>query len=81
MAFLGVLNFIWDFESLPWIALSLAFTFSSYGLLRKMIPVKPLVGLLMETILLAPFAAVMILIWVVDGKGKYRRRLENYDFF
>ena len=62
MAALGVLNFLWDFDSLPWIALSLAFTFSFYGLLRKMIPVKPLVGLLMETVLLAPFAAVMIVV-------------------
>ena len=69
MAALGVLNFLWEFDSLPWIALSLAFTFSFYGLLRKMIPVKPLVGLLMETVLLAPFAAVMIVVWNVDGTG------------
>lgn len=69
MAALGVLNFLWDFDSLPWIALSLAFTFSFYGLIRKMIPVKPLVGLLMETVLLAPFAAVMIVVWNVDGTG------------
>jgi len=72
MAALGVLNFLWDFDSLPWIALSLAFTFSFYGLLRKMIPVKPLVGLLMETVLLAPFAAVMIVVWNVDGTGNIR---------
>ena len=69
IAALGVLNFLWDFDSLPWIALSLAFTFSFYGLIRKMIPVKPLVGLLMETVLLAPFAAVMIVVWNVDGTG------------
>jgi len=69
MAALGVLNYLWDFDSLPWIALSLAFTFSFYGLLRKMIPVKPLVGLLMETVLLAPFALVMIVVWNVDGTG------------
>ena len=81
MAALGVLNFLWDFDSLPWIALSLAFTFSFYGLLRKMIPVKPLVGLLMETVLLAPFAAVMIVVWNVDGTGNIGGRLENCDFF
>jgi len=69
LAALGVLNFLWAFDSLPWIALSLAFTFSFYGLLHKMIPVKPLVGLLMETVLLAPFAAVMIVVWNVDGTG------------
>jgi chloramphenicol-sensitive protein RarD len=70
-AALGVLIFLWNFGSLPWIALSLAFTFSFYGLFRKMIPVKPLVGLLMETALLAPFAAVLIVFWKVDGTGSF----------
>ena len=80
MAALGVLNFLWEFDSLPWIALSLAFTFSFYGLLRKMIPVKPLVGLLMETVLLAPFAAVMIVVWNVDGTGNIGGDLEIWIF-
>ena len=70
-AALGVLNFIWNFGSLPWIALSLAFTFSFYGLFRKMIPVKPLVGLLMETALLAPLAVVLIAFWGIDGTGHF----------
>jgi len=70
-AALGVLNFLWNFGSLPWIALSLAFTFSFYGLFRKMIPVKPLVGLLMETALLAPLAAVLIVFWEIDGTGSF----------
>ena len=69
MATLGVLNFLWDFNSLPWIALSLALTFSFYGLLRKMMPVKPLVGLLVETVLLSPFAVVMVVVWNLDGTG------------
>jgi chloramphenicol-sensitive protein RarD len=70
-AALGVLNFIWNFGSLPWIALSLAFTFSFYGLFRKMIPVKPLVGLLMETALLTPLAVVLIAFWKIDGTGHF----------
>jgi chloramphenicol-sensitive protein RarD len=70
-AALGVLNFIWNFGSLPWIALSLAFTFSFYGLFSKMIPVKPLVGLLMETALLTPLAVVLIAFWEIDGTGHF----------
>ena len=70
-AALGVLNFIWNFGSLPWIALSLAFTFSFYGLFRKMTPVKPLVGLLMETALLTPLAVVLIAFWEIDGTGHF----------
>lgn len=41
---------------LPLIALSLAVTFGVYGLLRKTLPVAPLVGLAAETGLMLPFA-------------------------
>ena len=44
-----------------------AFNFSFYGLLGKMILVKSLVGLLIETVLLANFAAILIVVWNVDG--------------
>ena len=77
LAALGVLNFIWDFGSLPWIALSLSFTFALYGLVRKVIPVKPLVGLLIETVLLAPLAIIMISIWMIDGSGSFGKQLET----
>jgi len=80
MATLGVLNFLWDFNSLPWIALSLAFTFSFYGLLRKMMPVKPLVGLFVETVLLSPFAVVMIVVWNLDGTGNIGCEWRNVIF-
>lgn len=46
----------------PWIALALAATFGVYGLLRKKSPVGPLIGLGLETLLLAPFA-VGFLVW------------------
>src|ERR1700722_1212426 len=41
---------------LPWIALTLAFSFAGYGLLRKVVKVESLPGLATETLLLAPFA-------------------------
>jgi chloramphenicol-sensitive protein RarD len=40
----------------PWISLALAFSFGSYGLLRKIVPVGAVLGLCVETLLLAPFA-------------------------
>lgn len=43
-------------ETFPWIALSLAATFSSYGLMRKFQPVDTLSGLTVETLILAPLA-------------------------
>jgi chloramphenicol-sensitive protein RarD len=40
----------------PWIALALASLFGGYGVLRKLAPVGAVVGLVVETLLLAPFA-------------------------
>jgi chloramphenicol-sensitive protein RarD len=44
---------------LPWIALLLAASFSTYGLLRKRMSVGPLVGGMVETTLLLPFGIIV----------------------
>lgn len=56
----GVIHFGWHLGHMPWIALSLAVTFGLYGLLRKIVAVSPLVGLLVETALMAPAALGLI---------------------
>ena len=48
---------------LPWIALTLATSFSIYGLIRKVIPVESLIGLTVETMFLAPIAAAGLCYW------------------
>jgi chloramphenicol-sensitive protein RarD len=47
---------------LPWIALTLAVSFSVYGLLRKVVKIDALPGLATETLILTPFA-VGYLLW------------------
>lgn len=54
---------------LPWIALTLALSFASYGLLRKVVKVDSLPGLATETLLLAPFAAGYLLWSESTGVG------------
>ena len=49
-------------DGLPWIALTLAFSFACYGLIRKVVKVEALPGLAIETLILAPLA-VGYLIW------------------
>ena len=46
----------------PWIALTLAFSFGIYGLIRKVVKVESLPGLATETLVLFPFA-VTYLFW------------------
>jgi chloramphenicol-sensitive protein RarD len=50
-----------------WISLSLAFTFATYGFLRKVAPVDSLEGLTIETALLTPIAIAWILYLRSDG--------------
>lgn len=52
----GVLWQIIALGELPWISLVLASTFGVYGLVRKKTPVDTLTGLLIETLVLSPFA-------------------------
>ncbi|MBW4442833.1 MAG: EamA family transporter RarD [Plectolyngbya sp. WJT66-NPBG17] len=60
LAAIAVLNFIWHFGQVPWIAIALAFSFALYGLFRKLIIVTPIVGLTVETLLATPIALAYI---------------------
>jgi chloramphenicol-sensitive protein RarD len=63
VAAMGVMFELVTRASLPWLGLTLALTFGLYGLLRKQVNVPAVVGLSIETIVLAPFAAGF-LIWL-----------------
>lgn len=60
IAALGVAWLTWSAGTPPWIALVLAFSFASYGLLRKTAPLGSLEGLALETALLFPVAAAWL---------------------
>ena len=44
-----------------WISITLALSFGTYGLLRKVVAIDALGGLLVETMLLAPFSLIVLL--------------------
>ncbi len=71
LATIGVAFFILQFNAVPWIALGLAFTFAFYGLLRKLVPVAPLVGLAVETLLITPVALLFVSYWAATGVGHF----------
>jgi chloramphenicol-sensitive protein RarD len=56
---------------LPWISLTLAFSFSSYGLIRKVVHVEALPGLAVETLLLVPCASAYLLWCEASGSGAF----------
>ncbi|MFC3095315.1 EamA family transporter RarD [Alteromonas sediminis] len=58
---IGVGILVVGFGAFPWIAISLAFSFSIYGLLRKMVSVGPVAGLTIETVMMLPVALFYLL--------------------
>ncbi len=65
IVFLGVLITLVNYGRLPWIALVLAVSFSTYGLLRKQVNVDSMPGLFIETLMMLP-AVVIYWIWFAD---------------
>lgn len=61
------------YGQVPWVALALAATFATYGLLKKQVGgrVSPLVGLTVETTLLSPFALGYLLWLQAVGQGTF----------
>jgi chloramphenicol-sensitive protein RarD len=71
LAFIGMLYMTLNYGKLPWIALSLAFSFGLYGLLRKTSHADSLVGLFFETALLSPLALAYLVVRGVQGSGAF----------
>lgn len=65
----GVALLLWRVGQVPWIALALAVTWTAYGFLKKKSGLGALAGLTVETLLLFPFAAGMLLWWHFHGAG------------
>ena len=73
LACAGVVYLTVDYGRFPWIAVILASAFALYGLLKKTTDVEPMAGLMVETMLLAPVALVVILFQAVTGPGALGR--------
>ena len=58
---ISLLYFLLKLGELPWIGLTVAITFSIYGLIRKKIRVSSDIGLLIETLLISPIAIVLFI--------------------
>jgi chloramphenicol-sensitive protein RarD len=69
LAVIGVLYLTFHYGAFPWIALSLAFAFGFYGLIRKVAPVSSLVGLSVEMLFLAVPAMAYIVFLDYNGTG------------
>ena len=73
LAGLGVVYLTFFYGEFPWIALLLASSFGIYGLIRKVAPVGPLVGLSIEVMLMTAPAAIYLVYLGATGRGSFLR--------
>ena len=71
LAAAGVMYLTVALGALPWIALSLAATFGTYGLLKKLAPLGAVQGLTFETGLLFIPAAIFLIVEEIGGRGAF----------
>jgi chloramphenicol-sensitive protein RarD len=80
LAFLAVVILTIMQGVLPWISISLAFTFALYGLIRKTVDVGPTQGFLVEVILIFPIALIYVLWLFANGELAFGQT-GNLDVF
>ena len=79
LAFIGVSALTYVYGRLPWIALTLAFSFGLYGLFKKIVVMGPLRSLALETSLLF-FPALGYLFWASEsGQGVFLNSSARVD--
>jgi chloramphenicol-sensitive protein RarD len=71
IAAVGVIYLTAVYGRLPWIALSLAFSFGFYGFVKKLAPLGSLYGLTLETGIVFPIALIYLLVVEVNGTGAF----------
>jgi chloramphenicol-sensitive protein RarD len=65
----GVAWLTWSAGTLPWISLTLAFSFGFYGFVRKLVQVDALAGFASETLVLLPIGLGYIVWCEIAGNG------------
>jgi chloramphenicol-sensitive protein RarD len=71
LALAGVTYLTLAYGRLPWIALSLAFSFGFYGFVKKLAPLGSLYGLTLETGIMFPAALIYLALVEVNGTGAF----------
>ena len=81
LAAFGVIYLTFVYGHLPWIALSLAFSFGLYGFVKKLSPLGSLYGLTLETGIVFPIALIYLVIVGFNGSGAFLHTGTLVDVF
>ena len=67
LVILALVYFLIKLGQIPWIGVTVALTFSLYGLIRKKVKVSSDIGLLVETLILTPIALLLFIFLVQNN--------------
>ena len=67
LVILALIYFLIKLGEIPWIGITVALTFSLYGLIRKKVKVSSDIGLLVETLLLTPIAIILFIFLIENN--------------
>ena len=81
IAGIGVLYMTISVGKIPWISLLLALSFGFYGLSKKLIKVDSILGLLLETLFIFPFALLFLAYLGVNNQQSFSTGSLTNDLF
>ncbi len=81
LVILSLLYLLYHLKSIPWIGITVAVTFSLYGLIRKKINVSSDIGLLIETLLMTPIALVLFAYLTINNYNIFSINEPTLSFY
>ena len=63
LVLIALLYLLFQLKSVPWIGITVALTFSLYGLIRKKVKTSSDIGLLIETLMMTPNSVFFIFLF------------------
>jgi chloramphenicol-sensitive protein RarD len=79
LAVLAVLILAFEMGGVPWVSLALAFSFATYGYLRKTLPIGPSQGFFLEVLILS-LPALAYVVWLQMRGESHLLLSQPYDF-
>jgi chloramphenicol-sensitive protein RarD len=71
LVILALIYLLLKLGEVPWIGITVAITFSLYGLIRKKIKISSDIGLLIETLLISPIAIGLFLFLIINNANTF----------
>jgi chloramphenicol-sensitive protein RarD len=81
LVILALLYFLIKLGQIPWIGITVALTFSLYGLIREKVKVSSDIGLLIETLILTPIAILLFVFLVQNNLNVFSLNKPVLSFY